>query len=41
MIKEKYDPCELEIIRFRTSDVLLTSGESEDDELPFVPNPKP
>ena len=39
MNKEKYDRAELEIIKFQAEDVICTSGE--DDELPFVPNPKP
>ena len=42
MNKEKYDRTELEIIKFQTQDVIMTSGSDyEDDELPFVPNPKP
>lgn len=42
MNKEKYDRTELEIIKFQTQDVIMTSGlDYEDDELPFVPNPKP
>ena len=42
MNKEKYDRTELEIIMFQTQDVIMTSGlDREDDELPFVPNPKP
>ena len=39
MNKEKYERTELEVIEFRTEDVIMTSGmELEDDELPFVPN---
>lgn len=42
MNKEKYDRTELEIIKFQTADVIMTSNpESEDDELPFVPYSKP
>ena len=42
MNKEKYDRAELELIRFQMQDVLTGSDEEyEDDELPFVPNPKP
>ena len=32
MIKELYEPAELEIIAFQTEDVIATSGE--EDELP-------
>lgn len=41
MVKEKYERTELEIIRFLTGDVIMTSGEmeSEEDETPFMPNP--
>ena len=39
MKKEKYERTELEIIKFQTEDVIMTSGiDYEDDELPFVPN---
>lgn len=38
MSKEKYERTELDIIKFQTEDVILTSGiKYEDDELPFVP----
>lgn len=40
MNKEKYERSELEIIKFQTEDVIMTSGpDCEDDELPFVPEP--
>ncbi len=35
MKKEKYERSELEIIKFRTQDVIATSGY-EDDELPLI-----
>ena len=36
MKKEKYERTELEVIEFRTEDVIMTSGmDYEDDELPF------
>ena len=39
MKKEKYECTELEIIKFQTEDVIMTSGlEHEDDELPLSPN---
>ena len=39
MKKEKYERTELEIIKFQTEDVIMTSNmDYEDDELPFVPN---
>lgn len=39
MQKEIYESTELEIIKFQTEDVIMTSGiDYEDDELPFVPN---
>nr|WP_316624881.1 hypothetical protein [uncultured Ruminococcus sp.] len=39
MKKEKYERTELDIIKFQTEDVIMTSGiENEEDELPFVPN---
>ena len=41
MKKEKYEQTELEIIRFRTEDVIVTSGggiDYEEDELPITPN---
>lgn len=39
MVKEKYERTELEIIRFLTGDVIMTSSiDYEDDELPFVPH---
>ncbi len=39
MVKEKYERTELEIIRFLTGDVIMTSGEIdlEEDETPFMP----
>ena len=38
-MKEKYERTELEIIKFQTEDVIMTSGiEYEDDEIPFMPN---
>lgn len=42
MEKKKYESAELEIIKYQSEDVLTVSvGQLEDDELPFVPNPKP
>lgn len=39
MKKEKYERTELEVIKFQTEDVIMTSGmDYEDDELPFIPN---
>ena len=41
MYKEKYERTELEIIKFLTEDVIMTSGgfpEEEDDELPIRGN---
>ena len=39
MKKEKYERTELEVIRFQTEDVIMTSGlEYEEDELPLSPN---
>ena len=41
MQKERYESTELEIIRFRTEDVIVTSGggiDYEEDELPITPN---
>lgn len=38
MNKEAYERSELEIIKFQTEDVICTSMDYEDDELPFVPN---
>ena len=40
MMKEKYERTELEIIKFYTEDVIMTSGEIEleEDETPFMPN---
>ena len=40
MVKEKYERTELEIIKFYTEDVIMTSGEIEleEDETPFMPN---
>ena len=38
MVKEKYERTELEIIRFLTGDVIMTSMVYEEDELPFVPH---
>ena len=36
MLKEEYERIELEIIRFQTSDVIMTSSLLEgDDELPI------
>ena len=32
MTKEKYERTEMEVIKFRTEDVLTTSGENPDDE---------
>ncbi len=40
MEKKKYESAELEIIKYQSEDV-LTVSTGEDDELPFVPNPKP
>ena len=41
MKKEQYERTELEIIRFLTEDVIMTSGEmeSEEDETPLMPIP--
>jgi len=39
MVKEKYERTELEIIRFLTEDVIMTSTESEEDEIPIMSNP--
>ena len=39
MVKEKYERTELEIIRFLTEDVIMTSPESEEDEIPIMSNP--
>jgi hypothetical protein len=38
--KELYERTELEIIKFYTEDVIMTSGqiELEEDETPFMPN---
>lgn len=36
MKKEKYERTELEIIQFLTEDVIMTSTEPEDDELPVM-----
>ncbi len=38
MKKEQYERTELEIIRFLTGDVIMTSMELEEDETPFMPN---
>lgn len=39
MEKDIYERTDLEIIKFQTEDVILTSGiDYEEDELPFVPN---
>ena len=39
MKKEKYERTELEIIKFQTEDVIMTSfPEYEFDELPLSPN---
>ncbi len=41
MKKERYERTELEIFKFQTVDVILTSGgfpEEEDDELPIRGN---
>ena len=39
MDKEKYERTELEIIRFLTGDVIMTSTEPEEDEIPIMSNP--
>lgn len=39
MVKEKYERTELEIIRFLTEDVIMTSTEPEEDEFPIMSNP--
>ena len=39
MKKEQYERTELEMIRFLTGDVIMTSTESEEDELPVMSNP--
>lgn len=46
MNKEIYEPTYLEIIKFVTEDVIMTSGESSDLEpdqweMPVTPNPTP
>ena len=38
MVKEKYESTELEVIMFLTEDVITTSMDYEEDELPFVPH---
>ncbi len=39
MEKDIYERTDLEIIKFQTEDVIMTSGiDYEEDELPFVPN---
>ena len=39
MEKDIYERTDLEIIKFQTEDVILTSGiDYEEDELTFVPN---
>ena len=39
MKKEKYERTDLEIIKFQTEDVIMTSNmDYEEDELPFAPN---
>ena len=38
MNKEIYERAELEVIKFQTQDVIMTSGE--DDELPIASNPQ-
>ncbi len=37
MKKEKYERTELEITKFYTEDVITTSIEREEDEIPFMP----
>ena len=36
MKKELYERTELEIIRFLTEDVIMTSTEPEEDEIPIM-----
>ena len=39
MKKEEYERTELDIIRFQTEDVIMSSSiDYEDDETPFIPN---
>ncbi len=39
MKKEKYERTEMEVIKFQTEDVIMTSGiDYEDDELPITSN---
>ena len=35
-MKEAYENAELEIVKFHTQDVITTSVEYEDDELPLI-----
>ncbi len=35
MKKEKYERTELEVIKFQTEDVITTSRQGEEDELPI------
>lgn len=37
MEKEKYISPKMEIIEFEEEDIITTSGDLEDDELPVVP----
>ena len=39
MKKERYEAAELEIIRFQTADVITTSGEEDEYNLPGMPQP--
>ena len=44
MQKDKFEPTELEIIRFHAEDVIMTSNESipyEEDELPLINSSQP
>ena len=37
----QHESTELEIIRFQTGQIITTSNESEDNELPLMTNPQP
>lgn len=38
MEKKEYTPVEIEIIKFNTADIIVTSG-GDGDETEFMPNP--
>ena len=35
-MKERYETPEMEIVKFETEDIIRTSGDNSDPELPFV-----